>query len=447
MKIHIPKNNLFLSTFFYLLLFTVISKKNAFSQLTTKDFVLKNITIIDVITGKLKKQDVFISSGKIFKIGNLKLKSETAIEIIDCSNKFLLPGYYDMHVHIDETFTNFDYKLLCYNYLINGITSIRVMRYNDNNEKYSDSIKSNKIIGPTFNLCQPEIEYFSGFGKMSKSFDDYKAKGYTFVKYLSGMPYPHLDSISKMLKFKKLQLVGHAHNNNLQNAINLNFKSIEHLKPFTEYLKKDSISLYDTLINLIYKKDIFVCPTINWYCYSWDQIPKNILYNLQELQYHNKIIVTKWINDYENYEKDFILAKSEQYLKEKKEFERTLLQFDNLLKHMYESKNKIIIGSDDSPFTIPGYGFHREIECFKKAKISNLDIIKSATLNGSTCLMQQINLGSIEVNKIADLVILNENPLINISNLKQINAIIKNGNYFPVEELIKFRDSLLQIQK
>jgi imidazolonepropionase-like amidohydrolase len=107
---------------------------------------------------------------------------------------------------------------------------------------------------------------------------------------------------------------------------------------------------------------------------------------------------------------------------------------------MDKNKVKLLVGSDEAAFIVPGFGFHRELELFKKSGLNNKTILKAATINGAECLFENKNIGSVEVNKVADLVILTDNPLIDISNLKKIQGVIKFGKYYAAEQL----EALLQ---
>ena len=96
----------------------------------------------------------------------------------------------------------------------------------------------------------------------------------------------------------------------------------------------------------------------------------------------------------------------------------------------------------DAPifFLIPGLSLHDEVAMLSEGGLSNLEAIKSATYNPSKYFGMEKELGSIKPGQIADLLILKKNTLENISNTKEIEAVIKNGNLLNR----KYLDSLLQ---
>lgn len=96
----------------------------------------------------------------------------------------------------------------------------------------------------------------------------------------------------------------------------------------------------------------------------------------------------------------------------------------------------------DTPllFMVPGLSLHQEMEVMVEAGLSPLQVIKSASYNPSRYFATEDQLGLIRENYIADLILLNSNPLEQINNSRDIFAVIKNGRYLDREHL----DSLLQ---
>jgi imidazolonepropionase-like amidohydrolase len=82
---------------------------------------------------------------------------------------------------------------------------------------------------------------------------------------------------------------------------------------------------------------------------------------------------------------------------------------------------------------------HQELEIFQKSGMSPLSVLQSATINGAKFMGAIDSLATIEPGKIADILLLNENPLKDIRATKDIYAVIKNGVYYNREGL----DSLL----
>lgn len=97
------------------------------------------------------------------------------------------------------------------------------------------------------------------------------------------------------------------------------------------------------------------------------------------------------------------------------------------VKKAYEKGIQIALGTDAGT----SFNYHSntayEMELLARLDISNMDILKMATINSARCVGVEKDYGSIEVGKQADLVCLNENPLENISNVRKINRVIQSG--------------------
>lgn len=414
---------------------------NLFSQNKNR-LLIQNVNLINVEKGVITKNvNIYVRDGIITQIEKdvKKIKLNSTETIVNASGKYLTSGYFDSHVHLPTRSSPFSYKTYFLANLINGVTSLRVMRFNSNNIQYKDSIAKELILGPSLYLSQTITE-FTNYTDMSKSFDDYKNNGYSFVKFLWGLSKTQLDSIGLILMKKNIPLVGHLKDGDIAQALRLKYRSIEHAKPIIDLYKKDSIELFSVISKFANNKTYYT-PGMHWYYYAWDQIDKKTLYTLPELNYVPNFLKNYWIKEYNKYDSSFIVAKKEQYLKEKEGFKTDLLNFDRILRVMEKQKVKFLVGSDEQNFSVPGFTFHREIEHFVNAKIAPINIIKAITLNPAECLNVNKNVGSVKVGMVADLVILNANPLESASNLKNINAVIKFGSYYTVNQLQELLDN------
>ena len=108
------------------------------------------------------------------------------------------------------------------------------------------------------------------------------------------------------------------------------------------------------------------------------------------------------------------------------------LKFDawslSLVNRMHEEGVKIIAGTDTPiGYLTPGYSLHKELELLSEAGLSNIDVLRSATITPAEFFGLEDQMGTIEVGKLADLVILNQNPIESISNTKDIHLVIAKG--------------------
>jgi imidazolonepropionase-like amidohydrolase len=88
-----------------------------------------------------------------------------------------------------------------------------------------------------------------------------------------------------------------------------------------------------------------------------------------------------------------------------------------------------------NPYCFPGFSLHDELELLVRAGLTPMAALQAATLNPARFLGKEKDLGTVEQGKIADLVLLDENPLADITNTKKINAVVVRGKLFPKTEL------------
>lgn len=98
------------------------------------------------------------------------------------------------------------------------------------------------------------------------------------------------------------------------------------------------------------------------------------------------------------------------------------------VRRAYEMGVNMVLGTDTgNDFNFHGYSMHEEMQILEMGGMDPLDIIKMGTLHGARMLGTQDSLGTLEAGKIADMILLNENPLTSINNTLEINRVFKNG--------------------
>ena len=109
-----------------------------------------------------------------------------------------------------------------------------------------------------------------------------------------------------------------------------------------------------------------------------------------------------------------------------------------LVGEMHRAGVKLLAGTDlGNPYVYPGFSLHDELAILVQAGLTPLEALQTATINPARFLGQEKELGTIESGKLADLVLLEANPLENINHTQRINAVVAGGRYLPKEALQK----------
>ena len=107
-----------------------------------------------------------------------------------------------------------------------------------------------------------------------------------------------------------------------------------------------------------------------------------------------------------------------------------------LVKAFVDGGVPVLTGTDAPvPGLAPGFALHDEFESLSRCGMSNLQILESTTRLSAEWLGKLSDRGTVEPGKRANLVLLDANPLENISNTRRIAAVIANGHYLPRVEL------------
>ena len=137
--------------------------------------------------------------------------------------------------------------------------------------------------------------------------------------------------------------------------------------------------------------------------------------------------VTRWLQDSKQ--------QSDYHLKEQ------AFLFD-VVKVFHQHNIPMAVGSDaGTMYTLPGIATHNEMSLMKQAGLSDYDVLKAATINAATILGVDKQYGSIEVGKVADLVLVKNNPLADIGLLREPIAVVKNGQWLSQQKLQALKET------
>ena len=116
-------------------------------------------------------------------------------------------------------------------------------------------------------------------------------------------------------------------------------------------------------------------------------------------------------------------------------------QRERELRLLYESggRDLLVVGTDEPVYTLllPGFAYHRELWAMSHAGVPNAVVLQAATLNGARALGVDDRLGSIEIGKQADLVVVQGNPLQDIKATRQVRRVFKGGVEYDPQALLK----------
>ena len=116
---------------------------------------------------------------------------------------------------------------------------------------------------------------------------------------------------------------------------------------------------------------------------------------------------------------------------------------DKLIKAIYDAGGKILAGSDTPEFLwLYGFSMHRELKALNEAGLSNFAALESATKNPAMFFGTFPTTGTIEKGKIADMILLDANPLEKITNTEKRSGVMIRGKYYTQSEMNRWLDEI-----
>lgn len=415
-----------------ILFFVLAITQTLFSQ-TTYDLVFKNVNIVSMENDKvMENQNIAILNGKIMVIENAKKSKLKGEKIIDLKGKYIMPSLADAHVHLPENEEELQ-RMFDLN-LINGVTKLRSMRGDWKHKEWQNKYNTINSIYPKLYLSAPPISRntVASVEQLEEFVKAVNEHNYGFIKILSIKNQEIFTQLDSLCKKYEVSLGGHfprlAMGNSLNEDVffNSNYKSIEHLGGLV-----GEPNLFESRIQAIKKNDIYICPTLLWYSigsgqYSYEQLEK-----LDGMEFVSKETMQEWIEKTKIYrEKIGEQAYKDEVAKELKDLEEKY----QVIARLQKEGIKMLLSPDaSSKYMMTGCNMINEMELLKNANLSNFEILQMATVNFAT-FHKEYN-GVIKVDKPADFIILDQNPLEDLQTLRNVKGVYFNYNYLDTKTL------------
>jgi imidazolonepropionase-like amidohydrolase len=433
---------------------------------TPSTLIIHDVTVIDATGAPAKPhQTVIVRDGKIDAIDSSGGGSggEPAGTHVDGTGKFLIPGLWDMHVHMvfGDWFPRGKEVTLPL-FIANGITGVRDMGGElDVLQQWRKEIAAGTLIGPRIVMSGPMLDgpkprFPSSIAIKTtedgrRAVDDLKRRGADFIKLQSLIPRDAVLAIADEAKKQGIPFVGHVPDAvRASEASKAGQKSFEHLigifegsSPLEdEFIKgtkteKQFLSTYDpkraeSLFALLAKNQTWQCPTLVW------ERGGNLIDQTDFAHDARAKFVPAYWKDVtwrrftDEVEHDF----NTDDLATRKTFVEKELEVVNA---MHRAGIPFLAGTDTPPgvYIFPGFSLHEELQRFVAAGFTPMEALQTATLNPAKFLGMEDRLGTIEKGKAANLVLLDANPLDDIRNTQKIEAVILNGRYLSRGDLDK----------
>jgi sugar/nucleoside kinase (ribokinase family) len=453
-----------------------------------ENLAIRDVTIIDA-TGAAPKthQTILIEHGRIAKIGaNRDVRVPSGTRTIDGAARYLIPGLWDMHVHLAGVAANPSWSkdTILPLLLANGITGVRDMGGDLSPLlSWKRAIADGKMIGPHLIVSGPMLENATeadpsvipvstaeeGRLAVRKLQED----GADFIKVLSLLTRESYFAISDESRSRGLLFVGHVPASvSTQEASDAGQASIEHILygGFAVACAKNAEDLQaawkSAFLGGRFSKIAEVIESANQ---QFDMARAQDLW--KKLVSNHTWVVPTLISTQVNGNLDN-LSKQEDLLVylppgvrktwAPSQISRALqparlgwyqgeLESEmKLVSSMHRAGVRIMVGTDSlDTYNIPGLSLHQELALLVECGLTPMEALQAGTVNAAVFLGKQAEYGTIQEGKVADIIILDADPLENIANTQKIDAVIVAGRILKQVDLAamlkRARESAAQV--
>ncbi len=453
--------------------------------------IVRDVAVIDVTTGTvLQDRTVTVEGNRIVSIEREVEAAPPGTEgspvVVDGGGKFLVPGLWDMHVHVlDEALVESAFAML----LANGVTGVRDMNGPmplPEIRALRERVLAGGVLGPRFvapgplldgpgrgpGALGPRVRWVDTPEKARDSVRSLAAQGADFIKPYNRLTPELYDAIIDEARSLGIPVMGH-----VPLAVDpfaasaAGQASMEHVQGVVEAASTEGRRLLESTRR-------YIAPTLegkpprvseapallearravvdtydpalaarlyasfarneNWHCVTL--VSNRILHLIDfedELRRDPRLRFipeeTRAVWAEASYSRAFGNS-GEEFMRRRWEHKKSLVG------EMHRASVRILAGSDTgAEYIYPGFSLHDELELLVEAGLSPAAALRAATLGPAEFLGAADSLGTVEAGKIADLVLLAGNPLESIGNTQRIAAVIANGRYLDRAAL----DSLL----
>jgi len=413
---------------------------------------ITDVTVIDG-TGDASRphMTVVISGGKITAVDSTSRVTVPAqAHVIDGRGKFLIPGLWDMHVHLAKTGAP-SLGL----FVANGVTSVRDMGGDFAVvQGWRSEITAGTRVGPRIRTAGPMLENAERVRRMKASgtvepVDRFRAPvadtidarrvvdsvarlGVDFIKVRTAVSRETYQAIASATRSAGLTLTGHGDIVPPEEMLRAGQRSIEHA--IYPSLQKRDAATRARLIRELVGAEVAVVPTMvnyyQWLLVSPDDARRIADDSLGRLDARRRYISGYLLDDWREQiaerggVKDAVIRR---YF-----LPRVYVDLLRDLREMHRAGVRILPGTDVAvALMYPGFSLRDELGYFvDKIGMTPMEALVSATRLAADFSGMQGSLGTVQEGKLADLVLLDSDPLVNIRNVGRVDAVILRGELF-----------------
>ncbi|MFL6247339.1 MAG: amidohydrolase family protein [Thermoanaerobaculia bacterium] len=409
---------------------------------------ITNARIFDPRTGTLSEPtSIIVEGNRIQSIGrDLQLN---AADVFDAAGKVVLPGLWDMHTHLGDVDGMLD--------IAAGVTSARDLG-NDSDSilELKRKIEAGEAVGPRLVLAGlvdgpgpfqgPTNILAANEEEARKAVDFFAGRGYEGLKIYSSVKPELVPVLTKYAHERGLRVSGHVPAGmRAEQAIDAGYDEIQHANMlFLNFMPDVTDTRTPARFTEVAKRATDVD-------FAWQEV-RDFINKLRD----KHIVVDPTLTVFENMftARNGVMSPSYAMVADRMppqvrryflsgglpvpdgmdaQYRASFQRMLEFVRELHRSGVTIVAGTD----SLAGFSLHRELELYAKAGIPNADVLRIATLVPAQILKREKDLGTIEPGKLADFILVDGNPLGNMSDIRKVSRVVKDGKVFVPAEIYR----------
>jgi imidazolonepropionase-like amidohydrolase len=419
---------------------------------------ITNVTVIPMDRERtLEDQTVLVRGGRIAAVGPARATAVPAGAVrLDGRGKYLIPGLAEMHAHVpspqaEERLRAGYTEGVLFLYLANGVTTIRNMQGHPAHLPLRERLRRGEVLGPTLYTSGPGLSGGNAPDPATarRMVIEQKLAGYDFLKIYPGLSRETFDALARTADSVGIRFAGHVPAAvGIERALEARYASIDHVDGYVEYLagltpgegvtspgffgfnvadRADEAKLAD-IARRTRDAGVWVVPTqalMDGFVTAEDP---EAMGRRPELRYLPRSVVTSWVEAKRN-------AQS-QSTYDRDRAARFVALRGRIIKALHDAGVGLLLGSDSPQvMNVPGFSIHRELASLVAAGLTPYQALATGTRNVAVYFDVPDRAGTVQAGRVADLVMLEGNPLESIANTARVAGVVTRGRWLGKGEI------------
>ena len=407
----------------------------------------------------LRDQTVVTADGKIIEIGAAATtKVPRDAQRVDATGRYLLPALCDMHVHLEaEAFNmmlapeaklaakDIPYERFVFPYVANGVTTVQLMFASPEHVTLRSQIARGEIIGPRLILAHmidgpgkawppPLSTWVANADEARAAVRDAKNQGYDKIKVYSFLSKESYDAIMTTARELHMDVIGHIPMDlSVEYVVDAGQKLIAHSEEVAKHTHGDyTPERIEYFADRIAKAGVWMTPTLmtTRSILNLFDDPKAAQKRPESVYVQHPMQVGIWtfITD-----KLYLPIPPQARTKLRDDFEKFQRP---LTKALHDKGGRLMTGSDTIlPGIVAGFSLHRELQELVDVGLTPYEALRTSTTLPFEYLGESERAGTIEIGKQGDMILVDANPLENVTGASKISGVLLRGRWIGKEEI------------